>query len=137
MGIFRVSRVDVPPSDEAETYGCAPSEPLSTSSLEFVVRKQYFPNGQSGWIRWDPAACAAVERKCAALGQPVTFAQWWDTVTVYDWTTDEFGGGLRSRVGYHRRDSGDHRAFGGYGGDYGTVGHDAGGHSGGGFGTSF
>jgi hypothetical protein len=104
--------------------------------LEFVVRNEYFRNRQSGWIEWDPAACAAVERECAALGRPVTFAQWWDTVTVYDWTTDEFGGRLRSRVGHHRRDSGDHRAFGGYGGDYGTAGHDAGGHSGG-FGTSF
>jgi hypothetical protein len=135
-GHFRVSRVDVPSSDEAETYRCTPSKPLSTSSLEFVVRSEYFRNGQGGWIEWDPAACAAVERECAALGRPVTFAQWWDTVTVYDWTTDEFGGRLRSRVGHHRRDSGDHRAFGGYGGDYGTAGHDAGGHSGG-FGTSF
>jgi hypothetical protein len=90
--------------------------------LEFVVRNEYFRNRQSGWIEWDPAACAAVERECAALGRPGTFAQWWDTVTAYDWTTDELGGRLRSRVGRHRRDSGDHRAFGGYGGDYGTPG---------------
>jgi len=76
------------------------------------------------------------ERECAALGRTVTFAEWWDTVTVYEWTTDEFAGRLRSRVGRHRRDSSDHRAFGGYGGDWGTAGHDAGGHSAG-FGTSF
>ena len=66
----------------------------------------------------------------------MTFAEWWDTVTVNDWTTEEFGGHLRSRVGRHGRDSGTHRAIGSYGGDYGTAGHDAGGHSGD-FGTSF
>jgi hypothetical protein len=131
-----VSRVDVP-TDEAEADRRTPSEPLSTSSLEFVVRDGYLRNRQSGLIEWDPAACAAVERECAALGSPVTFAEWWDTVTVYDWTTDEFRGRLRSHVGRRRRDSGgEHRAFGWYGGDYGTAGHDAGGHSGG-FGTTF
>ena len=134
-GHFRVSRVDVA-SEAAEKDRRTPSEPLSTSSLELVVRNEYFRDRYCNWILWDPAACAAVERECAALGRPVTFAEWWDTVTVYEWTTDEFAGRLRSRVGRHRRDSGDHRAFGGYGGDYGTAGHDAGGHSGG-FGTSF
>jgi hypothetical protein len=104
--------------------------------LEFVVRNGYLRNRQSGLIEWDPAACAAVERECAALGRPVTFAEWWDTVTVYDWTTDEFRGRLRSHVGRRRRDSGEHRSFGWYGGDYGTAGHDACGHSGG-FGTTF
>jgi hypothetical protein len=135
-GQFRVSRVDVAPSDAAETDRPAPSKPLSTSSLEFLVHDQYRRKRWRGWIEWDPAACAAVERECAALGRPVTFAEWWDTVTVNDWTTEEFGGHLRSRVGRHGRDSGTHRAFGSYGGDYGTAGHDAGGHSGR-FGTSF
>ena len=109
------------------TFGVADQEHL---------HDEYRRKRWRGWIEWDPAACAAVERGCAALGRPVTFAEWWDTVTVHDWTTEEFRGRLRSRVGRHGRDSGTHRAFGSYGGDYGTAGHDAGGHSGG-LGSSF
>jgi hypothetical protein len=102
---------------------------VSTSSLELVVDKEYVRSSRCPWIEWSPWACAAVERECAALGRPVTFAKWWDAVTTHKWVTEGSDGRL---VSYRRaRGSHGHRAFGGYGGDYGTAGHS------GGFGTSF
>ena len=135
-GNFHVYRVDIGPAPPPGAHDPSPSAPMSTSSLESVVRGEILRSRHGSHIRWNSAASAAVERECAALGQRVTFAEWWDTVAEHHWTTDKNSGrDWRSRVVYNARSDG-HRAFGWYGGDFGTAGHDAGGHSGG-FGTSF